>query len=102
MQPGTTQSTIQTSPEQMQSFRQLLSFERTQTFSIPEKTSEYIQADFVKTRQADAKAVSQEDLVRRMTLARLLAVSLGEKELTEVLWDQTRQLDEARQSRLGL
>lgn len=67
-------------------------------FEIPEAVSEHIQSDFVKMRQN--KSVTQEDLVLRMTVARLLATSHGKTELDQEMWDMTRDLDEARKARL--
>lgn len=47
------------------------------------------------------KAVTQEDLVLRMTVARLLATSHGKVELDQEVWDKTKDLDEARKARLS-
>lgn len=46
------------------------------------------------------KLVTQEDLVLRMSVARLLAISHGKVELDQEMWDRTRDLDEARKARL--
>lgn len=46
------------------------------------------------------KSVTQEDLVLRMSVARLLAQSYGKNELDQEVWDKTRELDEARKARL--
>ena len=58
----------------------------------------HIQSDFVASRQN--KSVTQEDLVLRLTLARLLGISLGKKTLDKGVWDMTKQLDEDRKRRL--
>ena len=79
--------------------RQLVSSATSSAFSIPAEVSEYIQSDFVRARQADAKAVTEQDLLRRMTIARLLANSHGQAELSDEMWQKTVKLDEARQKR---
>ena len=99
-------------------------------FSIPPSVSEFIQTQFVARRQASASilpgatpppssstssssssagktasksgnSVSQEDLVLRLGVARLLCASEGRKELDEETWMRTEKLDEERKGRLA-
>ena len=63
-------------------------------FEVTSEMSDYIQSDFVERRQR--KEVDQDDLVRRMTVARLLCLSLGRRELGKEEWEMTRVLDQRR------
>ena len=62
--------------------------------------SDFIQSDFVERRQR--KELDQDDLVRRMTVARLLCLSLGRRELGKEEWEMTRVLDQRRKERILL
>lgn len=44
--------------------------------------------------------MTQDDLLFRMTAARLMAVSLGKSELDEEAWTRTAELDERRKAHL--
>lgn len=90
-------------------------------FSIPSSVSEHIQTRFVAQRQAaiipgatppvsdagksasgaQAGSVTQEDLVLRLGVARLLCASEDKKELDVKMWERTEQLDEERKARLA-
>ncbi|WVN87548.1 uncharacterized protein L203_102731 [Cryptococcus depauperatus CBS 7841] len=62
-------------------------------FSIPEKTSQFIQEHFVQERKSssiDAEAT----LRRRMIIARIMALSYPHATLTEDVWMRTVMLDE--------
>jgi hypothetical protein len=87
--------------DQLASWRRLLSPSSplAEKFIIPEDMSGHIQDDFVKMRRN--KAVTPEDLVLRMSAARLLALSKGQAELNEETWNNTRDLDETRKARLA-
>ncbi|KAK9896561.1 hypothetical protein P389DRAFT_171824 [Cystobasidium minutum MCA 4210] len=87
------------SEDQLSAWQDLLASSSGSRFEIPEAVSEHIQKDFVTMRQN--KAVTQEDLVLRMTVARLLATSHGKVELDQEVWDKTKDLDEARKARLS-
>ena len=96
-------------------------------FSILPAVSEHIQTQFVAKRQASASSSApipgatppasnnagkssaaggsgggtQEDLVLRLGVARLLCVSEGRRELDVETWERTEALDEARKGRLA-
>lgn len=59
---------------------------------------QYIQNDFVHERQDD-KNVSTDDLIMRMTIARLLSLSLQESEMTIDVWERAKALDGRRKAR---
>ncbi|GAA5941819.1 uncharacterized protein JCM15063_000785 [Sporobolomyces koalae] len=85
-------------------FRALLYSLKHSDFKIPEHMSSVIQADFVERRQnshaGPGTAMTQEDLLFRMTVSRLVALSWGKKELDEISWSQTAVLDERRKERI--
>ncbi|TKY85738.1 hypothetical protein EX895_005278 [Sporisorium graminicola] len=78
------------------------------SFEIPESVSEHIQQEFVRERKKDQEeakdshggtsskadgALGQEDLLRRMAIVRLLALSHGEKSLSIDMWNKAVELD---------
>ncbi|KAH8913359.1 hypothetical protein BT69DRAFT_1359177 [Atractiella rhizophila] len=62
--------------------------------------SETIASDFTSWRKENVVQVVEGDLGRRITLMRLLTLSLGEKNLTEELWRRAVKMDKERMSRL--
>jgi hypothetical protein len=54
-----------------------------------------------KIASKTGSSVSQEDLVLRLGVARLLCASEGRKELDEETWMRTEKLDEERKGRLA-
>jgi len=65
---------------------------------VDETAAEYIQNDFVRERQDD-KSITADDLILRMTIARLLALSLHEKEVNVKIWERAKALDGRRKAR---
>ncbi|KAI8384705.1 putative alanine racemase-domain-containing protein [Radiomyces spectabilis] len=92
------------SKDTLRLFRTFIQAAKTLDYEIPEHVSEYIQDAFVQNRKAATtegrKLLSQEDLMLRMNLARLIAVSFGETSLTKEIYDHATKLDEARLARL--
>ncbi|KAG0665895.1 hypothetical protein C6P46_005989 [Rhodotorula mucilaginosa] len=82
-------------------FRGYIAAMKHSQFSIPAEMSEVIQSDFVERRQASqgGEAMTQDDLLFRMTAARLLALSYGETELSKEAWMRTAELDDRRKER---
>ncbi|KAK9721279.1 hypothetical protein K7432_003543 [Basidiobolus ranarum] len=74
-------------------------------YSIPEHVSQILQEDFVKRRQeayaAGEELMSQGDMLFLLTLARLVAQTFGETELTEQIWKYTVELNETRKQRVN-
>ncbi|THH31765.1 hypothetical protein EUX98_g2426 [Antrodiella citrinella] len=87
------------SQEQLTAFRDLIAGARSGKVSVTETTSAYIQQDFVRDRQAD-KSITSEDLIRRMTVAKLYALSCHATELTIDMWERSKALDDRRKARL--
>ncbi|CEQ39904.1 SPOSA6832_01455 [Sporobolomyces salmonicolor] len=125
-------TTAAPSSDQLDGFRSFLSTMKAAEFTIPEEMSEVIQTDFVERRQQShgGEAMSQEDLLFRMTAARyahpslagpsacssipptsmpadptrvrrrLMALSHGRTKLSPEAWLQTAELDERRKERV--
>ncbi|KAI0928219.1 hypothetical protein AcW2_004299 [Taiwanofungus camphoratus] len=85
-------------PEKLAAFRDLVVGGRCGKVRVSEETSEYIQQDFVRERQQD-KSIMSDDLIRRMTVAKLYALSLHEIDLTVDIWEHAKAFDKRR---LGL
>ncbi|KAG9318342.1 putative alanine racemase-domain-containing protein [Chiua virens] len=64
---------------------------------VTEETSKYIQDDFVRQRQQD-KSMTPDELIHLMKVARLLAASRLQDEVTNDIWEQAKELDLRRQS----
>ncbi|KAI0075471.1 hypothetical protein K474DRAFT_1664215 [Panus rudis PR-1116 ss-1] len=86
-------------PQRLTAFRDLIVGAQSGKVQVSEATSEYIQQDFVTERQRN-KAVTGDDLIRRMTVAKLYALSQHKTELTIDIWEQAKTLDEQRLARL--
>ncbi|OBZ75868.1 Mini-chromosome maintenance complex-binding protein [Grifola frondosa] len=85
--------------EKLTAFRDLLLRARSGKVQVSGPISEYIQSDFVRDRQQD-KAVTSDDLIRRMTIAKLYALSLHETSLTVETWERAKAFDERRRAAL--
>ncbi|KAJ9479140.1 Pyridoxal phosphate homeostasis protein [Pseudozyma hubeiensis] len=114
------ESLPQVGESQLRGWRRALSHARSaataKAFEIPESVSEHIQQEFVaerKKEQEEAKdshggaggkaegALGQEDLLRRMALVRLLALSYGEKALSIDMWKKAVELDKVLAQRVA-
>ncbi|GLB35181.1 putative mini-chromosome maintenance replisome factor [Lyophyllum shimeji] len=92
------------SPQKLEMFRALVGGAKIGNVSIGVKTAEFIQEDFVKERQAASSpsdALSSDDLIHRMMLARLLALSLHETEISVAVWEKAKALDTRRKTRIS-
>ncbi|TCD63889.1 hypothetical protein EIP91_004798 [Steccherinum ochraceum] len=87
------------STEQLATFRDYVVGARCGKITVSESTSEYIQQDFVRDRQQN-KTITSDDLIRRMTVAKLYALSCHASELTIDIWERAKALDERRRARL--
>ncbi|KAF9810959.1 hypothetical protein IEO21_06763 [Rhodonia placenta] len=85
------------SAERLAAFRDLLVGARAGKVHVSEETSEHIQRDFVRERQQD-RSVTSDDLIRRMSIAKLYALSLHETELTVDVWERAKAFDERRRA----
>ncbi|KAJ7582490.1 putative alanine racemase-domain-containing protein [Mycena floridula] len=91
-------------PEKLQLFREFVGGSKVGNVSIGEETGQYIQDDFVNERkEANASGkptVTSDDLIHRMTMARLLALSFHETEVNTAIWEKIKALESRRQGRL--
>ncbi|KAF9001982.1 putative alanine racemase-domain-containing protein [Cyathus striatus] len=90
------------SPAQLDLFRQVVGGAKIGNVSVSDKVATYVQDDFVKERKdiSSSNVVTTEDLINRMMTARLLALSLHEREVSIEIWEQAKKLDFARKFRL--
>ncbi|KAF5386600.1 hypothetical protein D9615_001723 [Tricholomella constricta] len=95
---------ITTPPQEtLEMFRRLVGSAKVGAVSIGEGTAEFIQEDFVQERKGTAspsEALSSDDLIHRMMLARLLALSFQEKEITVPIWEKAKALEARRKTRI--
>ncbi|KAG1882914.1 putative alanine racemase-domain-containing protein [Suillus subluteus] len=68
------------------------------TVQVAEETSQHIQEDFVRQRQEDP-SITADDLIHLMKVARLLAASMLEREVTVDIWETSKRLDASRRKR---
>jgi hypothetical protein len=68
------------------------------TVQVAEETSRHIQEDFVRQRQEDS-SITADDLIHLMKVARLLAASMLEREITVDIWETSKRLDASRRKR---
>ncbi|KAF9459336.1 mini-chromosome maintenance replisome factor-domain-containing protein [Collybia nuda] len=98
-------------PEKLDLFRSLIGNAKVGSITIGEKVAEYIRNDFVRERQAMASTMvtgstagemfGSDDLIHRMMVARLLALSLQEVEITVEIWERAKELETTRLTRLA-
>lgn len=72
---------------------------RTGDFSIPEAVAAHVEKDLAGAKQKDP-SLTPESFHLWLNLARLLAVSNGEKELTPERWAQALEMEHKRQERI--
>lgn len=93
------------SQETLDLYRRFIHAAKYLSYDISEKVSEYIQTSFVNERKAATEnkttLPTQEELMLRMNLARLAAVSFGETNLTEERYDYVVNMDKQRKSRVS-
>ncbi|KAJ7929359.1 putative alanine racemase-domain-containing protein [Mycena leptocephala] len=92
------------SAETLAMFRELVGGAKVGSVTIGDAVAEYIQEDFVKERKAAStptEAVTSDTLIHRMTVARLLTLSMNQSEVSIDIWEHTKALDAAREARLS-
>ncbi|THV01714.1 hypothetical protein K435DRAFT_775943 [Dendrothele bispora CBS 962.96] len=96
--------------DKLEMFRSLVGGAKIGLVGVSEDAAEFIQEDFVEERRTSNIAstsaskphskITADDLIRRMTMAKLLALSLHETEVTVDIWNRMKELDARRTSRL--
>ncbi|TRM59431.1 hypothetical protein BD626DRAFT_462490 [Schizophyllum amplum] len=84
-------------PDKLEAFRALVGGAMVGTAKVGEEAAEHIENEFVKERQA-AKMTS-DDLILRMLLARLVALSYHVPEVSVDIWNKARALELERKAR---
>jgi len=81
--------------EKLLLFRQLVGGSRIGNVAVTESIGKYIEDDFVQARALSPEKTNGVDhLIQRMVVARLIALSLHQEELTAENWERARELDE--------
>ncbi|KAI0747846.1 mini-chromosome maintenance replisome factor-domain-containing protein [Daedaleopsis nitida] len=88
------------SPEKLAAYRDLVVGARCGKVSVPERTSEHIQEQFVQARRDD-QSVTADDLIRWMTVSKLYALSLHEPTLSVETWQKAKTFDDQRRALLA-
>ncbi|KAF9037006.1 hypothetical protein BDZ89DRAFT_1061703 [Hymenopellis radicata] len=86
-------------PEKLDSFRQFAMKMKSSSVSISDEAAKYIQEDFVQERKDSGTGVTADDFIQRMTIARLLALSYGDTDITKHTWEKAKILDRERKQR---
>ncbi|KAI0781236.1 mini-chromosome maintenance replisome factor-domain-containing protein [Trametes elegans] len=84
-------------PDKLAAFRDLIVGARSGKVQVSDATSEHIQAEFVRERQDD-RSLTADDLIRRMTVSKLYALSLHEPSLTVEIWQRAKAFDDQRRA----
>ncbi|RXW24142.1 hypothetical protein EST38_g1703 [Candolleomyces aberdarensis] len=96
------------SPELLSEFRKLIGGAKIASVTLDGTTANFIQDDFVKERQTASSnknagktgVVTSDDLITRMMVAKLLAATLHQPEVTTEVWERAKALDAQRKARL--
>lgn len=102
LRPTGSANSSKPSSAQLSTWRTFLARARCAELDIPADVAEAIQSEFVKARKEghDGVREGQEDLLRRMAVARLLALSKGLPKLDMDTWYDAVKLDEERRLRV--
>ncbi|KAI0061668.1 hypothetical protein BV25DRAFT_1992016 [Artomyces pyxidatus] len=86
--------------ETLAAFRQLIVSAKTGKIEVGESTSQHIQDEFVQERKADS-SVSSDDLKQAISVARLIGLSMQEKEVNIKVWERAKELEKRRKARFA-
>ncbi|KAH8117162.1 putative alanine racemase-domain-containing protein [Phellopilus nigrolimitatus] len=92
-------SIIWPSPAILSAFRELIVCGKNGNVIVDDALSQQIKNEFVQERQEN-RSVTPNDLVRRMTLARLISLSRCENQMSADTWTLAKDLDNRRKSRI--
>jgi len=93
-------STSSSAPSDLNGIRRYLSAVRRLDLKIGGEVSQLIEGDLAGARQKDAR-VGEETFHKWLTVARLMAVSWGEEELTGERWRAAMEMEKSRMIRTG-
>ncbi|KAF5365678.1 hypothetical protein D9758_003140 [Tetrapyrgos nigripes] len=96
--------------DRLEAFRNLVCSSKIGTTGVAEDAAEYIQNDFVNQRKVNSDntlstsaakpTVTADDLIQKMMVAKSLALSLHESEVTVDIWKRMKELDMKRVERV--
>ncbi|PBK96464.1 hypothetical protein ARMGADRAFT_1052439 [Armillaria gallica] len=86
-------------PSKIDMFRHLVAKARIGSVSIGDETAKRIQEDFVNERKGGS--VTADDLIQRMSVARLLALSYDKSEVDGEMWEKAKGLERSRRQRIN-
>jgi len=87
-------------PEKLAQFRQLVSGAKVGSVYIGKAAGLYVQEDFVKERTAiNSPGFTADDLVQRIQLSRMMALSFHEPEVTIDIWELAKDLERSTKPR---
>ncbi|KAI5121017.1 hypothetical protein M0805_005963 [Coniferiporia weirii] len=85
------------SPEMLAAFRELIVRSRIGKTVVDDALSQHIKETFVRDRQSN-RSITPDDLVRQMSISRLVALSRQESDLSAEAWTFAKELDARRKS----
>ncbi|THH10835.1 hypothetical protein EW145_g1055 [Phellinidium pouzarii] len=86
------------SPETLAAFRGIIIQARTGKVVVDDALSQHIKTNFVQERQVN-KSITSDDLIRQMSISRLVALSRQESQMSMESWILAKELDVRRISR---
>ncbi len=94
---------LETDTQLLARMRNYLTVLRLMPFSLSDSMQEAVQNDFIQSRAPGQTntPMTPEDLHLLLVLSRLLAMSFGQTELTEPLWQRAKSMELERKSRLS-
>lgn len=84
----------------MERMRAFLGVARLAEYSLSSEMQKILQDDFVKSRQENQSNMTAEDFHLLLLLSRLMSLSHGQSTLTPEMWNQVKQMEKERRSRL--
>lgn len=87
-------------PSMLRKFRMYLSLLRLMDYSISDEVTKAVEEDFVEMRKSDPQSITAEDLHQLLVVARLISLSAGHRTLSRERWQQAKQLEVLRRSRI--
>jgi len=91
--------------EKLAKFRQLVCSAKIGNLSLKQSAADHIQEDYVEERKLannkNAKGIDSNDLMHRITLARLYALSLHHSDVSVAIWEKVKIMDAERKARLA-
>ena len=86
--------------EVLSRLRNYVTLAKSSAFDISEEAMNFVQEDFVRERQnANSHLKTSDDLHTLLVLARLLALSRGEKSINQNIWSEAKNMENERKLR---